>query len=161
MLSQNQSDGHLHPVAYTSYALSPAKKNYCVTDLETLAVVWAVQHFHTYLYGYSVTVTTDHSAVKSVLGSPGSNGKHARWWLKFSEVESKTSRLCIELEKKTIERILYQATLFLEKGTTTLKRRLTWLLIVQWYQVPEGNRFPLSSQYQYRDHSNLDRVQGN
>ena len=29
-----------------------------------------------------MTVIADHSAVKSVLETPGSNGKHARWWLK-------------------------------------------------------------------------------
>ena len=29
-----------------------------------------------------MTVITDHSAVKSVLETPGSNGKHAQWWLK-------------------------------------------------------------------------------
>ena len=29
-----------------------------------------------------MTVITDHSAVKSVLETRGSSGKHARWWLK-------------------------------------------------------------------------------
>ena len=82
VLSQRQDDGVQHPVAYASRSLSPAERNYCVTDLETLAVVWAMQHFRAYLYGHVVTVFTDHSAVKSVLGSPGSSGKHARWWSK-------------------------------------------------------------------------------
>ena len=45
-------------------------------------MVWAVQHFRAYLYGHNVMVITDHSAVKSVLETPISNGKHARWWLK-------------------------------------------------------------------------------
>lgn len=69
-------------VAYASRSLSPAERNYCVTDLETLAVVWAMQHFRVYLYGHKVTVFTDHSADKAVLGAPGSSGKHARWWSK-------------------------------------------------------------------------------
>ena len=47
--------------------------------------MWAVQHFRAYLYGHSVTVITDHSAVKSILDKPSSNGKHARWWLKIFE----------------------------------------------------------------------------
>ena len=82
MLSQYQSDGVLHPVAFASHSLSPAERNYGVTDLETLAVVWAMQHYRAYLYEHKVTVITDHSAVKTVLGAPSPNGKHARWWLK-------------------------------------------------------------------------------
>ena len=53
-----------------------------MTELETLAVVWAMQHFNAYLYGHEVTVVTDHSAVKSILQTPNLSGKHARWWLK-------------------------------------------------------------------------------
>ena len=36
-------------------------------DLVTLAVVWSIMHFHSYLYGHQVTVYTDHSAVQAVL----------------------------------------------------------------------------------------------
>lgn len=54
VLSQQQSDGHLHPVAYTSRALYPAESHYSITELETLAVVWAITYFHSYLYGHLV-----------------------------------------------------------------------------------------------------------
>ena len=80
VLSQKQVDQKLHPVAYASRALNPTEKNYSVTELETLAVVWAVTHFRSYLYGGDVTVITDHSAVKPVLEAPNPTGKHARWW---------------------------------------------------------------------------------
>ena len=53
------------------------------SELETLAVVWAIQYFHAYLYGHQVTVITDHSAVKAILQTPSPNGKHARWWTKI------------------------------------------------------------------------------
>ena len=69
-------------MAYASRALSPPEINYGVTELETLAIVWAMQHFNAYLYGHVVTVITDHSAVKSILQTPSPSGKHARWWLK-------------------------------------------------------------------------------
>ena len=36
VLSQYQGDGVLHPVAFASRSLSPAERNYSVTDLETL-----------------------------------------------------------------------------------------------------------------------------
>ena len=56
------------------------ERNYAITELETLAVVWAVTHFRYYLYGQNVKILTDHTAVKAVLGAPQPNGKHARWW---------------------------------------------------------------------------------
>ena len=79
-LSQRQEDGSVHPVAYASRALSPTEKGYRITELKTLAVVWAVSHFHYYLYGHNVTIYTDHTIVKAVLEKPNSSGKHARWW---------------------------------------------------------------------------------
>ena len=35
----------LHPVAYASRSVSTAESSYVITNLETLAVVWAVAHF--------------------------------------------------------------------------------------------------------------------
>ena len=83
ILSQIQEDGNLHPLAYASRSLSKSEKNYSATDLETLAVVWAVTHFRYYLYGHQVTIYTDHTAVKAVLETPNLTGKHARWWSKI------------------------------------------------------------------------------
>ena len=79
---QQQDDGKLHPVAYTSCSLSAAERNYGVSELETLAVVWALSRFHSYLYGQSVTVVTDHTAVRAILETPSPSCKHARWWTK-------------------------------------------------------------------------------
>ena len=42
VLSQVQEDGRPHPIAYASRSLSPSEKNYGITDLETLAVVWSI-----------------------------------------------------------------------------------------------------------------------
>lgn len=69
-------------MAYASRALSAPERNYGITELETLAVVWAIQHFRAYLYSHEVTVITDHSAVRAVLETPSPSGKHTRWWLK-------------------------------------------------------------------------------
>jgi len=82
VLSQKQEDGCLHPISYASRALSLSEKNYGITDLETLAVVWAIGHLQHYLYNQQVRVYTDYSAVNSVLLNPNILGKHARWWTK-------------------------------------------------------------------------------
>ena len=58
VLSKPQYDGRLHSVSYASHALNKADKNYGITELETLAVVWAISHIHSYLYGNRVTVLT-------------------------------------------------------------------------------------------------------
>ena len=45
-----------------------------ITDLETLAVVWAITHFHSYFYGHLVTVYKDHSAVQVILNTTTPQG---------------------------------------------------------------------------------------
>ena len=42
LLSQKQADGHYHPVAYSSRALTTHEKNYHSTKLEFLALKWAI-----------------------------------------------------------------------------------------------------------------------
>ena len=46
-------------------------------------MIWALSHFHAYLYGHDGVVYTDHSAVQAVLETPSPNGKHSRWWSKL------------------------------------------------------------------------------
>ena len=53
----------------------------CIVS-QSWRLVWAVTHFHAYLYGHNVQVLTDHSAVRAVLESPSPTAKHARWWSK-------------------------------------------------------------------------------
>ena len=99
VLNQEQSDGMLHPIAYASRAISQSEANYAITELETLAVVWAFTHFRAYLYGHHITVYTDHAAVKATLSAPQLNGKHEKWWteiygsgIKSIEVRHRTGK---------------------------------------------------------------------
>ncbi|CAG8754817.1 4861_t:CDS:2, partial [Funneliformis mosseae] len=41
VLSQKNNEGREHPIWYASRTLSPAEKNYHITEQEALAVVWA------------------------------------------------------------------------------------------------------------------------
>ena len=65
VLAQRQEDGSVKPVAYASRSLN--EKNYGITDLEGLGVVWALKHFRPYLYGHHCDVYTDHQALKALL----------------------------------------------------------------------------------------------
>lgn len=69
VLSQMQEDQQFHPVVYASRSLFAPEKNYSITELETLVVVWGISHFQAYLYGREVKVT-DHTTVNTILESP-------------------------------------------------------------------------------------------
>ena len=79
VLAHWQEDGSVQPVAYASRSLQKHEKNYGITELEGLGVVWAAKHFRPYLYGHQCTVYTDHEALKSLLNTPQPSGKLARW----------------------------------------------------------------------------------
>ena len=82
VLTQVQDDEQLHSIAYASRALNPQEANYSMMELETLGEVWAMYPSHSYLYGNTMTISTDHSAVRKTLGALNQSRKHARWWMK-------------------------------------------------------------------------------
>jgi hypothetical protein len=63
VLTQEDDDGNEHVIAYASRSLLPAEKNYTATELECLAVVWAIGKFHHYVHGKMFELVTDHSAL--------------------------------------------------------------------------------------------------
>ena len=87
ILSQTQTDGTTHPVAYASRSLDKHERNYGISELETLGLVWAVRYFRQYLLGHPCVVYTDHSACLSILNTPKPSGKLARWALTIQEMD--------------------------------------------------------------------------
>ena len=87
VLAQKQNDGGVRPIAFASRTLQPPERNYGITELEGLGVVWAVKHFRHYLYGHHCKVFTDHEALKSLLNTPQPSGKLARWGLALQELD--------------------------------------------------------------------------
>ena len=58
------------PVAFASKSLSPAQSNYSNIERETLALVFGINRFHTYLFGKAFIVETDHKPLEMIWKKP-------------------------------------------------------------------------------------------
>ena len=80
VLSQKQVDGHYHPVAYGSSALTAHEKNYHSTKLEFLALKWAVmEHFKEYLLYQPFLVKTDYNPLMYIMTTPNLDATGHQW----------------------------------------------------------------------------------
>ena len=87
VLAQQTDAKHVSPIVFASQTLQKHKKNYCSSELEALAVVWAVKHFRPYLYGHTCQLYTNHKALKSLMNTLHPSGKLARWGLAIQELD--------------------------------------------------------------------------
>ena len=62
VLLQSKEDRKLHPIEYYSSTLNEAERNYDIYDLELLAIVKVLEHWHAYLAGspHKIKVFSDH-----------------------------------------------------------------------------------------------------
>ena len=66
-------------VGYASRVLQASEKNYSISHLEALAVIFALKKFRYMILGYNITIYTDHSPLKSLFHSKEMSGRLARW----------------------------------------------------------------------------------
>lgn len=85
VLMQQKEGLHPQVIAYASRVLSMAESKYSVTHLEALAVVWALKHFKDIVFGYEITVYTDHTAVTSLFQTKNLTGRLARWFITIQQ----------------------------------------------------------------------------
>ena len=73
---QQEQDGRLKVIAYTSRALSDAERRYC---REMLSVAWGLKKFCQHLLGKPIVVRTDHAALTYLMRTPEPIGQQGRW----------------------------------------------------------------------------------
>ncbi|KRY08491.1 Retrovirus-related Pol polyprotein from transposon 17.6 [Trichinella patagoniensis] len=74
-------------VAFASRSLSRAKRVYCVTQREMLALVWATLHFRPYLYSRKFMARTDHNSLRLLRNFREPEGQVSYWLERLAEVD--------------------------------------------------------------------------
>ncbi|CAB3991864.1 Retrovirus-related Pol poly from transposon [Paramuricea clavata] len=88
ILSQKPRNGDVDSqqiIAYASRALTDTEKRYSQTEKEALAIVWAVEHFHLFLFGSEFTLITDHKPLEIIYGqrTAKTSARIERWVLRL------------------------------------------------------------------------------
>ena len=87
-LLQQQPDDKYLPVDYFSQGLLPEEKNYTVTDIEVLGVVWAVGSLRPYIEGTKFLTRCDHKALKWIpITTACTNSRLNRWRILLAEFD--------------------------------------------------------------------------
>ena len=76
-------------VAYISRALTDVERRYSQTEREALAIVWAMERLHIYLYGGHFTLLTDCKPIQMILNNPISKppARIERWNLRIQDFD--------------------------------------------------------------------------
>ena len=76
-------------VAYISRSLSDVERRFSQTEREALAVVWAVERLHVYLYGGHFNLITDCKPVELILNNPQSRppARNEGWNLRLQDYD--------------------------------------------------------------------------
>ncbi|EYB94915.1 hypothetical protein Y032_0166g90 [Ancylostoma ceylanicum] len=85
VLCQEGEDKLLHPLYFASKSLTKAERNYHVTDLEALAVIFALKKFHFFIYGLKTVVRTDHEALTCLFKQTNVSARVLRWALEVQK----------------------------------------------------------------------------
>lgn len=74
--------GLMTVVCYVSRGLTPAEKNYTISERECLSIIFCVKKLRVYLYAKALTIVTDHHSLCSLLKMKTSrNARLNRWAL--------------------------------------------------------------------------------
>lgn len=87
ILAQKNEEDKECVIAYASRSTNKAERNYPITDLECLAIVYGVEYFHKFLINKKFRIITDHAALKHLINDRIPKGRRARWIMKLQQYE--------------------------------------------------------------------------
>lgn len=90
ILMQKQDDGNFHPISFFSKTTTGSESKYHSFELETMAVLYALERFRVYLEGIKFTIVTDCNALHMALEKRQVNARIARWTVDFSRYTFET-----------------------------------------------------------------------
>ena len=80
VLMQNQN-GAWVPICYASRSLKNCERRYSQTEKEALALVWACERYHAYIYGMRFDLVTDHKPLEVIYGPPSKPCARIEGWV--------------------------------------------------------------------------------
>lgn len=84
VLVQFNGRGDPRIIAFANKTLTDVEKRYCQTEKEALAIVWAVERFHIYLFGKHFYLLTDHKPLQTIFGTRSKpSARIERWVLRL------------------------------------------------------------------------------
>lgn len=90
VLFQKAKSGEYNIISYASKTLSDVEKRYAQTEREALALVWAPEKFHFYLYGKFFWLITDHKPLVTIFGDRSKPcARIDRWKLRLMSYDYK------------------------------------------------------------------------
>ncbi|GFX92999.1 hypothetical protein TNCV_139431 [Trichonephila clavipes] len=84
VLKQPDTSIVLHLIAFHSRTLRYHEKNYAITELECLAIIYDLDKFYYYLHDQKFIIHTDHAALVWLKNVKNFRGRLFRWSLKLS-----------------------------------------------------------------------------
>ena len=85
-----QHDGITKPICYASRTLTDVERRYSQTEKEALALVWACERFHQYIYGLRFELVTDHKPLEIIYSRTSKpSARIERWVLRLQPYDFK------------------------------------------------------------------------
>lgn len=156
ILLQQKSDKNWHPVFYFSKRTTDAESRFHSFELETLAIVNALNRFRIYLEGITFTIVTDCNSLALTLKKKHINPRIARWALELenyhyeivhrgNERMRHVDALSRNMEIAVVESNSFEQVLAVEQGRDSHISELRSQLEIQ-----EHSSFELSEGLVYR-----------